>query len=75
MNNSTTNIMEVGLDCLIEKLGVIGAERFIVEVKRDNFDYTIWQRGLFQNMSLEELTEEAVSFEKAHPHEGAGKRF
>lgn len=75
MNNNTSNIMEAGLDCLIDRLGVIDAQRFIVEINRGGYDYTLWQRGLFQDMSLEELTEKAVSFEKAHPHEGNGKRF
>lgn len=32
--------MEAGIACLVEKLGVIDAERFIVEIKRDRFDYT-----------------------------------
>lgn len=45
-----------------------------IAVKSDGFDYTEWQRGLFADMSLEELTEKAVAFEKAHSHEGKGKR-
>ncbi len=75
MNNETVNIMEAGLSYLVEKLGVLDAERFIVEIKRDRFDYTKWQRDLFNDMSLEELTEMAVEYEKEHPHEGVGKRI
>ncbi len=75
MNNETVNIMEAGLSYLVEKLGVLDAERFIVEIKRDRFDYTKWQRDLFNDMSLEELTEMAVEYEKEHPHEGVGKRL
>lgn len=46
-----------------------------VESNCGGFDYTKWQHGLFQDMSLEELTEKAVEFEKAHPHVGKGKRL
>lgn len=43
--------------------------------EQSGFDYTKWQRDLFNDMSLEELTEMAVEYEKEHPHEGAGKRL
>lgn len=72
---NSANLMEAGIACLVEKLGVIDAERFIVEIKRDRFDYTKWQRDLFNDMLLEGLTEMAVEYEKEHPHEGVGKRL
>ncbi|MDR0963262.1 MAG: hypothetical protein LBM60_01430 [Clostridium sp.] len=34
------------MDALMQKLGMVDAERFITLVKRDTFDYTKWQRNL-----------------------------
>lgn len=75
MNTNTTNIMEAGFECLIEKLGYVDAQRFIVEIKRDSFDYTKWHRNLFEGMTVDEIIEEAAAFEEAHPHKGNGKRL
>ncbi len=41
MMNSAVEIMDIGFACLVEKLGVVNAERFIAMIKRDSFDYTI----------------------------------
>lgn len=67
--------MEAGIACLVEKLGVIDAERFIVEIKRDRFDYTKWQREYFDRMAPGEFSEKAAAYAKEHPHEGVGKRL
>lgn len=72
--NDTVDIIDKGFACLVEKLGVINAERFIAMVKRDSFDYTVWRREYFDNMSLEEINEEAVCHVKKHPHKGRGVR-
>lgn len=42
--NNTIDIMDKGFAYLVEKLGVINAERFIAMIKRDDFDYTVWRR-------------------------------
>lgn len=70
--DNTIDIMDKGFACLVEKLGIINAERFIALVKRESFDYTLWRREYFDNMSLEEITDEAVSYAKRHPHKGNG---
>ncbi len=57
MMNNSVEIMDRGFACLVEKLGVVNAERFIALIKRDSFDYTIWRKEYFKNMSLEELRE------------------
>lgn len=44
---STVEIMDMGLACLVEKLGIVNAERFIAMIKRESFDYTTWQREYF----------------------------
>ena len=68
--NSTTEIMDAGFACLVEKLGIIDAERFIALIKRDNFDYTVWQREYFDKMKPGQILEEAVKYEKEHPYKG-----
>ena len=40
MMNSTTDIMERGINCLLEELGTIETERFIATIIRERFDYT-----------------------------------
>ncbi len=69
------NIMEAGIACLVENLGVLDAERFIVEIKRDSFDYTKWQREYFDKMRPGEFSEKAAAYGEEHPHEGVGKRL
>ena len=44
-------------------------------VKRDNFDYTVWRREYFKDMSLDEISREAVAYAEKHPHKGRGIRI
>lgn len=60
MNN--TEIMNKGINCLMEKLGVIEAEQFISVIMREKFDYTKWQREQFDNTSAEEFNAVAVAY-------------
>ena len=43
------------MSALISKLGEVDAERFIAMVKRDTFDYTEWQRSMWDDKSIEEV--------------------
>jgi len=45
---------------LINHLGKVEAERFISLVIREPFDYTEWQRDLFNDMSVKELSNMAM---------------
>ena len=70
MENQTVNsfeLMNEGLNCLIEQLGVLKAERFISIVIKEKFDYTKWRRSIFDGMSGEEFNDAAVAYAKAHP--------
>jgi hypothetical protein len=49
-----------GMKILINNLGRVEAERFISLVIREPFDYTEWQRDLFNNMSVKELSNLAM---------------
>ena len=64
---SDTIIMEKGMRSLVETLGVVDAERFIARLIREPFDYTKWQRNLFEDVSIQEICNEAVEFCKANP--------
>lgn len=49
-----------GMKILINNLGAVEAERFISLIIREPFDYTEWQRDLFNNLSVKELSNLAM---------------
>ena len=65
MNSYTdTALRQEGMKVLFEKFGKVDAERFIALIIREPFDYTQWQQGLFPDMSVEELSAEAMAYYK-----------
>ena len=72
--NNAVEIIDMGFACLVEKLGIVDAERFVAMIKRDNFDYTIWRREYFDKMDLDQVSVEAVTYAQNHPHKGKGIR-
>ena len=50
MEMSTIEVLNSGMQCLVEHMGVINAEQFISAVLREKFDYTKWQRSHFDNI-------------------------
>ena len=55
-----TVIRNDGMKVLLDNLGMIEAERFIMLIQKEPFDYTKWQEDLFENMSIEEISEKAA---------------
>jgi hypothetical protein len=55
-----------GLKVLINSLGKVEAERFISLIIREPFDYTEWQRDLFNDMSVKELSNLAMKEYKSN---------
>jgi hypothetical protein len=55
------------MNALISNLGEVDAERFIVMVKRDTFDYTEWQRNLWSDKSIDEIHMMATAHEQRTP--------
>ena len=49
-----------GMKILINNLGRVEAERFISLIIREPFDYTEWQRDLFNDISVKELSNLAM---------------
>ena len=59
----TDAILNAGMDALIQRLGTVGAERFITLIIREPFDYTKWRREhLFEGMTVEEISEDAMKY-------------
>ncbi|MEA1884187.1 MAG: hypothetical protein U9N62_06680 [Thermotogota bacterium] len=57
----TESVLKIdGINALIEKLGPVDAERFISSILKEDFDYTIWRRNLFEKKSLKGLSQEAM---------------
>ena len=61
MKNDTLIRVE-GMEVLMEKLGLVEAERFIMLIKKEPFDYTSWRReNLFKGKSFDEVYAEAAA--------------
>ena len=68
MNNaSTAEIMDRGISCLIEQLGMIETERFISVLLREKSDYTKWRQRYFADVSSDEFHPAAVEYGRANP--------
>ena len=59
-----TEIKLKGLEALINALGEVQAERFISLVLREPFDYTAWQKKLWQDKSVEQISSLAMEFRR-----------
>jgi len=57
-----TVIRSEGMKILSDNLGMVEAERFIMLIQRESFDYTKWQEDLFEDMSIKEISEKAAEF-------------
>jgi hypothetical protein len=69
MTNSAI-LLNKGMECLVENLGLVEAERFISLVGAEHFDYTEWRReNLFPDMTVEELSNEAMRHRRAKNNE------
>ncbi len=52
---------------LIDALGLVGAERFVSLMNKENYDYTIWRRAVFDDMTDEEILSGVERYEAEHP--------
>ncbi|MEI6334818.1 MAG: hypothetical protein WCS87_09685 [Methylococcaceae bacterium] len=57
---SDTEIKLKGIHLLSEYLGDVEAERFISLIQREPFDYTKWRQGLDENLTIEEISQQAM---------------
>ena len=63
MYNDTV-LKREGMRILAEQLGIVEAERFIVLMAREPFNYTEWQRDLYGDMPLDEFLKNAAEYRK-----------
>jgi len=49
-----------GMKALISSLGIVDAEKFIALIQREPFDYTEWQKTLWEGMSVEQISQMAM---------------
>lgn len=56
-----TEIRLLGVRALREALGDVNAEKFISLILREPFDYTDWQRELWTDKSVEEVSRNAMA--------------
>ena len=75
MNTETVAIMNEGMQCLTERMGVVRAEYFISLIIREKFDYTKWQRKYFDAMPSGEFHRQALEHAKTHPYTGEAERL
>ncbi len=52
---------------LIDALGLVGAERFVSLMNKENYDYTTWRRAVFDDMTDEEILSGVERYEAEHP--------
>ena len=69
---NTAEILERGMNCLLDHLGVVETERFISVMIREKFDYTKWRRSYFGDSSVEEINGAAAEYAGANPFRPAG---
>jgi hypothetical protein len=59
----TDNVIKrEGFSALAERLDPVELERFIVLLNREKFDYTKWRKDLFEDMTIDQISEEAEKF-------------
>lgn len=56
-----TELKAAGFRALVAALGDVQAEKFIALIQREPFDYTKWQRNLWPDKTVEELSRLAMT--------------
>jgi hypothetical protein len=68
--STDTEVRIRGLRALVDALGHVEAERFITLILREPFDYTSWQKELWAEKSVVELSKAAMQWRHAAPNQG-----
>lgn len=59
----------LGMNALINALGLVEAEQFIAAISKDKLDYTQWRRQGLPNLSIDEIAAAANEATKQHSHQ------
>jgi len=57
-----TIIRNEGMQVLLANMSLVEAERFILLIQKESFDYTKWQENLFEDMTIEEISQKAANY-------------
>ena len=60
-----------GLRALVDALGPVDAELFITLMLRDPFDYTSWQRQLWVDKQIDDISKAAMELRRTASGKGA----
>ena len=64
MKMSENELTAKCMDILVDQVGPVEAERFVYVLNRENFDYTEWQRSLFEDETVDSLFDKIDAFQK-----------
>ena len=59
-----STIRSRAIDVLIRHLGSVDTEKFLSYINREKFDYTKWQKNLWNDKTIEEIHQMGVELEK-----------
>jgi hypothetical protein len=59
---NNTALKDEGLRILAEHLGLVEAERVVVLLRQDSFDYTQWRQGLYKDVPLNAFLSDAQKY-------------
>jgi len=60
-----TEIKVKGMEVLTAALGEVYAEKFVTLMMREPFNYTAWQRNLWDDKSVEEISKMGMNHRRA----------
>ena len=66
-----TEIKTKGMHLLAQYLGDVEAERFIALIQREPFDYTKWRQDMGEDLSIEEISRNAMNLRHKGTEQGA----
>ena len=62
MSTATVELMNRGIACLIDRLGIIETEQFLSILSREQFDYTQWQAEHFDSIEMKEMSQHIATY-------------
>jgi len=60
-----TLIRNKGMEVLADNLGLVEAERFVMIIQKEPFDYTAWQENFFPGMTVEDIAAQAAEHRRS----------
>lgn len=58
--STESEIKEKGMQALLKELGEMNTEIFVKMISREPFDYTEWQKDLWSDKTVDQISREAM---------------